>query len=191
MTITYHRDANGQMPDDAKASIKLALANIPQGQKVCFTITPAPPFADMDAADRIAAIVEWYNALPFDFADLDTLGNYSRLLACAIADLSALVGMLGKEANRCEYQRKRHFAERVQAIKAAAACSGAEAERQAEAEKEYQERRDDEQRANGENDAAKFILRHADGVLEVMRQQIAMLRREKENEQMGRGSQHA
>lgn len=177
------------MPEETAKQVQAALARIPAGQKIALTVTAAPPFVGMEATDRIAAIVEWYNALPFDYNDLHTLQNYSALLSCANADLGALAGQLRKQATMCEYRRKRHISQRIQQIKAAEQCSGAEAERKAEAEDETQNLRELEAHATGDADAATLILRTAGEVLETMRQQIAMLRREKEDEKFGRGSQ--
>lgn len=191
MTLSYHRTETGKMPEETARQVQAALARIPAGQKIALTVTAAPPFVDMEATDRIAAIVEWYNALHFDYNDLDTLANYSRLLSCANADMGALAGELKKHATMCEYRRKRHISQRIQQIKAAEQCSGAEAERKAEAEEETQILREKEAHATGDADAATLILRTAGEVLETMRQQIAMLRREKEDEKFGRGSQTA
>mgnify|MGYP000941454262 FL=1 len=189
MTLAYYRTESGKMPPETAEQVQKALTAIPAGQRIALTVTPAPPFIGMEATERIAAIVEWYNALPFDYNDLHTLQNYSALLSCANADLGALAGQLRKQATLCEYRRKRHFAERVQYIRTTLSCSGAEAERQAEAEIGLQDLRELEAHASGDADAATLILRTAGEVLETMRQQIAMLRREKEDEKFGRGSQ--
>ncbi len=189
MTTTYTRTDAGKMPTETAAQVQKALAAIPAGQKIALTVTAAPPFADMEPADRIAAIIEWYNALTFDYNDLDTLANYSRLLSCANADMGALAGELRKHATLCEYRRKRHIWQRIQQIKGTEQCSGAEAERKAEAEDETQSLRELEAHATGDADAATLILRTAGEVLSTMRQQIAMLRGEREDEKFGRGSQ--
>jgi hypothetical protein len=191
MTLTYHRTESGKMPEETAKQVQAELARIPAGQKIALTVTAAPPFADMEPADRIAAIVEWYNALLFDYNDLDTLANYSRLLSCANADMGALSGDLRKYATLCEYRRKRHISQRIQQIKTSEQCSGAEAERKAEAEEETQQLREKEAHATGDADAATLILRTAGEVLSTMRQQIAMLRGEREDEKFGRGSQTA
>ncbi len=191
MTLTYHRTESGKMPEETAKQVQAELARIPAGQKIALTVTAAPPFADMEPADRIAAIVEWYNALLFDYNDLDTLANYSRLLSCANADMGALSGDLRKYATLCEYRRKRHISQRIQQIKQADQCTGAEAERKVLAEDETQNLRELEAHATGDADAATLILRTAGEVLSTMRQQIAMLRGEREDEKFGRGSQTA
>jgi len=144
----------------------------------------------MDPTERIEAILTWYAGLPFDFADPETLVNYSRLLSCAIADLAAIGGQLGKAAIVAEFRRKSHHATRCREIIATQDKKNVSAaDVQAESEVAALELREIEAQTKGDANAATLLLRHASDVLDTMRQQISMLRRERDDERFGRGTQ--
>ncbi len=193
LTLTYYRDPSGKMPAPVAAQVQKVLSEIPDGQKIALCIAPAPPFADaMEPTERIEAILTWYAMLPFDFADPETLVNYSRLLSCAIADLAILAGQLRKATNAAEFRRKAHHATRCREIMATQDKPNVSAAvAQTESEAAYLNLRESEAQTSGDSDAATLILRHSSDVLDTMRQQISMLRREREDERFGRGTQNA
>ncbi len=192
MTIPYYRQSDGRTPPDVHAQVAEYLRGIPVGQKVCITVMPAEPMHDLSAYERVCAVVEWYASLPTDFADIDTLANKSRVLACANADLAMLAGQLAKAENVAEFQRKAMFARSRQSLlDSQVAKSVAAAEAQVEADAEYLNLKKVEIEAAGDSQAARLLLSHASAVLDTMRQHISNLKTDRQNELAGRGSQNA
>jgi len=192
--IQYTTDPNGKMPGATKERLGTALANIRAGENVALSITKSPPFpADMEPSEKLAEIVAWYGGLPGDYNDVTTLLNYARLLACYMADFAGVVGGLAKERNRTEWLRKAEYAARLKEAmrpeKEGAKTSAASAKIEVEALSTIVGLQYDEQRAESELVASRLILDGAARVHDAMRQHIAHLRSEHDNEMRGRGSQ--
>lgn len=128
----------------------------------------------------IESVVAWYAKRPRDFADLDALLYAAKTLSAALFDFASEVGGLYKQRNRTEFQRKAEFGRIYRELMAAdqrPSVSAAEKE----AESLVSTLRDEEQQADAEYMAAKMLLETAKGVHDQMRQQIGLLRSEKES----------
>lgn len=144
--------------------------------------------AQLSTLEQIGKTVQWYAGISRDFNDLDMLLSAARKLSALVFDFAGDVGMLYKERNRTEFQRKAEFGRIYRELMAAdPRPSVAAAEKEADAL--CASLRDAEQQADSEHYAAKLWLDTARAVHDQMRQHISNLKSEKRAEQTGQGSQ--
>ena len=137
-------------------------------------------------SELITDAVQWYGSIPRDFADVDLLLRTQREFARRLYMFALEVGMLYKNRNRTEFQRKAEFA---RLRKGYIVPLGSVAKAESEALVEVEALLDIEQQADGEYVAAKLLLDHARDVLQSMVQHISNLKAEKRSEMSGTGSQ--
>lgn len=127
----------------------------------------------------IERVVAWYAKQPRDYQNIDRLQYSAKTLSCALFDFASEVGGLYKQRNRTEFQRKAEFGRIYRELMAAEQRPSVSAAEK-EAESLVSTLRDEEQQADAEYMAAKMLLETAKGVHDQMRQQIGLLRSEKE-----------
>lgn len=145
--------------------------------------------APQSTIEQIEKTVTWYAGISRDFADLDLLLSAARKLSCLVFDFAGEVGMLYKERNRTEFQRKAEFGRIYRELMGAESKPSVSAAEK-EADGLCASLRDLEQQADAEHYAAKMLLDTSRAVHDQMRQHISNLKSEKRAEQTGQGSQN-
>ena len=140
----------------------------------------------MTILEEIERAVTWYKSVKSDFSDVDTLLRTQRHLAGLLWDFAGELGMLYKQKNRCEFQRKAAFERaRLEAMSGGSSAAKAEVEARAKIETEIS----DELTADAEYRAAWLLHDAAQGIMSAMMQHISHLKAEKRAEFAGQGSQ--
>lgn len=128
--------------------------------------------------NRIQAAIEWYNSLPRDYNDVDTLLTAAARFSCAIYDYSIEVGDMYQTKAYAEFKRKKAFIEaRAIALDGQERPSYSAAD--ALADQATIKEREEECLLDAKYAAAKLILDSANNVLQSMRQTISYLKDEK------------
>ncbi len=127
----------------------------------------------------IERVVAWYAKQPRDYQNIDRLQYAAKTLSCALFDFASEVGGLYKQRNRTEFQRKAEFG-RIYREPTAAEQRPSVFVAETEDKRPVFPPPDEEQQADAEYMAAKMLLETAKGVHDQMRQQIGLLRSEKE-----------
>lgn len=138
--------------------------------------------------EKIQAAVSWYATVPPDYHDIGQLMEARRRLACHLFSFAIEISGLNKEKNRTEYLRKAKFARVVnEALKASGGKNVASA--QQEADFQVTEERAAESLAEAIYFSSRLIYDAGTNVLDTMNQHISNLKKERQNEYTGQGSQ--
>lgn len=140
-------------------------------------------------AEKIQAAVQWYAALDAGFADIATLMEARRRLACHLFAFAVEVGELGREKNRVEHLRKSKYA-RIVAESLEKSDGKGVAAAQVAAEHLTSHERGEEAAAEAAYYAAKVVMDAGNNVLDTMNQHISNLKAERRLEFSGQGSQN-
>lgn len=124
---------------------------------------------------KLFKIIETYNGLPADFADIDRLINARKKLACLSINLAELTGDLRTEFESNYYQRKLNFAKGVMKHKEGKTVSEAEALALIDVEEFYKQ----EKLSDAEYQKCRLILNQVNEVLSSMNGHLSYLKDEK------------
>lgn len=136
----------------------------------------------MNTLEEIERIIRRYQELPADFSDVDRLQTASRKLATWLFTLAGEVGMLYKEKNRTEFQRRAAFdRKRKEVISQGESAAKAEAE----AKDAVTELLKAEMEADADHRAAQLLYDAAKDVLDALRQHVSKAKEERKFEMTG------
>jgi len=140
------------------------------------------PQKDIPTLEKIAMIVQRYQAIPADCRDIEKVTTWQRKLACALFDYAGEVGSLYKASNGAEYARKSAFEkERLRLIGEGKSAAAAGNEAQATIDSLIF----DEVCADADYRAAQMQYQAATDVLRSMIQFVASMKEERRIEMQG------
>jgi len=138
--------------------------------------------------ERICAAVSWYATIDRDYADITTLMEARRRLACHIFAFAMEVGELNREKSRKEHLRKSKYARTVsEQLEKTEGKNVAAAKEHADFKTMFE--RGEETASEAEYYAARVVYEAANNVLDTLAQHISNLKSERRLEYTGQGSQ--
>jgi len=138
--------------------------------------------------EKISAAVHWYAVLDRDYADIVTLMEARRRLACHLFNYAIEVGELNRDKNRTEPVRKSKYARLVnEALAKSDGKNVAAAQQSADFNTSFE--RGEEGAAEAAYFAGRLIYDAGTNVLDTMNQHISNLKKERSLEYNGQGSQ--
>ena len=138
--------------------------------------------------ERICAAVSWYATIDRDYADITTLMEARRRLACHIFAFAMEVGELNREKSRKEHLRKSKYARTVsEQLEKTEGKNVAAAKEHADFKTMFE--RGEETASEAEYYAARVVYEAANNVLDCLNQHISNIKAERRLEYTGQGSQ--
>lgn len=140
--------------------------------------------------ERIQSAVVWYSTIDRDYADITTLMEARRRLACHLFAFAMEVGELNREKSRKEHLRKSKYARTVSEMlekSQGKTVSVTAAKEHADFKTMFE--RGEETASEAEYYAARVVYEAANNVLDTLSQHISNLKSERRLEYSGQGSQ--